>query len=228
MMKRFYKDVTLGQENTSFQVFLDGRPIRTPAQNTLLLPSRQLAEAIRQEWKNQGEKIKPDSMPMMTLACSAIDLVPTQRKAIVDELLQFAQMDTLLYQVSSPETLAEKQARLWPPLVQWCEQRWDVTFSVAKDTLAITQSKRCLEQLRQTLEAQENFALSGLACAVRAASSLIVGLALLEGRVTAEQAFEAGELEILHNREVWGDDPDLEKRLAATRADFDAAARFFS
>ena len=50
-MKRFYKDVTVGTAESGFAVLLDGRPVRTPGRNMLILPTERLAAAIGREWQ---------------------------------------------------------------------------------------------------------------------------------------------------------------------------------
>ena len=48
-MKRFYKEVTLDTLSEGFGVFLDGRPLRTPAKTVMSVPSKRLAEAVQEE-----------------------------------------------------------------------------------------------------------------------------------------------------------------------------------
>ena len=42
--KRFYREVTTGEAEGGIGVFLDGKPVRTPARNALVLPSGAAAE----------------------------------------------------------------------------------------------------------------------------------------------------------------------------------------
>ena len=45
-MKRFYKEVSIAPAEDGFAVLLDGKPVKTPGRNTLLLPTEALAERI--------------------------------------------------------------------------------------------------------------------------------------------------------------------------------------
>ena len=45
-MKRFYKEVSVAPVEGGFGVLLDGRPVKTPARNPLILPTEKLAAAI--------------------------------------------------------------------------------------------------------------------------------------------------------------------------------------
>jgi len=72
-MKRFYKEVSVSARDGGFAVLLDGRPVKTPAQNNLVLPIQALALAIAAEWREQGDEIIAASMPLLRLANTVID-----------------------------------------------------------------------------------------------------------------------------------------------------------
>ena len=48
-MKRFYKQVSIAPVEGGFGVLLDGKSVKTPARNTLVLPTEKLALAIAAE-----------------------------------------------------------------------------------------------------------------------------------------------------------------------------------
>ena len=79
-MKRFYKDVSVEKTPAGFRILLDGKPVKTPGRQDLLLPTRALADAIAGEWRGQGEEIEPAAMPMLRLANTALDGVATSRR----------------------------------------------------------------------------------------------------------------------------------------------------
>jgi chaperone required for assembly of F1-ATPase len=59
-----------------------------------------------------------------------------------------------------------------------------------------------------------------------ASGSLVLSLAVLEGRLSPEAAAEAAQLDELYQAERWGIDPEAEKRRIAQKADLVAARRF--
>ncbi|MGE5388689.1 MAG: ATP12 family protein, partial [Hyphomicrobiales bacterium] len=71
--KRFYKEATVGAADGGFSILLDGRPVNTPAKRRIVVPSRDLAEALAAEWAGQGEAIDPSTMPLTKLVNSALD-----------------------------------------------------------------------------------------------------------------------------------------------------------
>ena len=58
---------------TASRCTLDGKPVRTPARRPLAAPTRELAQAIADEWQAQTEVIDPANMPLTRLANSIID-----------------------------------------------------------------------------------------------------------------------------------------------------------
>ena len=118
-MKRFYKEVTLDTLSEGFGIFLDGRPLRTPAKTVMSVPSQGLAEAVREEWAEAGEEIKPDEMPFFSMAVTVLDRVTTQSKKLCDELCDYAGNDVLFYRAGAEDNaLDQQQNQLWTP---WCD-----------------------------------------------------------------------------------------------------------
>ena len=224
--KRFYKEARAVAAEDGFEVRLDGRVLRSPAGGRLALPSEALAAAIAGEWQAQGEKINPETMPIMSLASTAIDRVAIQRGEIVEEILRFAETDLLCHRAEAPDELVRRQAETWQPLLDWAAQDLGAPLTATTGILAVAQPPQSLAALRRAVEALDDLALTALSVAVAAAGSLVIGLALLRGRLDPEAAFDAAELDASYQIELWGEDPEATRRRAVCRADLFAAARF--
>lgn len=225
--KRFYEEVAVAAVDDGFTIRLDGREVRTPAKAPLVLPSAALAEAVAAEWAAQGERIAPATMPLMSLACTAIDRVAPNREAVVAALVDYAGSDLLCYRAERPEALADRQARLWQPLLDWAAGDLDAPLRVTAGLRHQPQPEDALAALGRAVAALDDLSLAAFDCATRAAGSLIVALALHRGRLVAETAFEAAELEASYQIELWGEDPEATRRRAAVLADLAAARRLF-
>ncbi len=64
LRKRFYKTAGVTQNGDLFEVTLDGKPVRTPSRRPLATPSRDLSQAIADEWQAQTDMIDPANMPL--------------------------------------------------------------------------------------------------------------------------------------------------------------------
>src|SRR4249919_3511046 len=83
--KRFYNDVAIKDEGGGVGVLLDGKPVRTPGKAPFVAPNKALAEAIGDEWRGQGARINPATMPLTRLANSVIDGVKGHEEAVIGD-----------------------------------------------------------------------------------------------------------------------------------------------
>ena len=231
-MKRVYQTVLAepapADLGAGFLVRLDGRPLRSPAKAVLLLPSEPLARAVAEEWDAQEAEIRPAEMPLTALATTAIDLVVPHRAQVIDELAAYAETDLVCYHAERPPALVARQKAAWLPLVDWAALTLDAPLKVTQGILPAAQPPEALAALRSAVAALDDHDLTALSSATKAAASLVIGLALSRGRLTAEQAFEAAELDESYQMELWGEDAEALERRAAILADLEAAERFMA
>jgi len=227
-MKRFYRDVTVSAQPGGFGVALDGKALRTPAKRALLLPTRALAEALAAEWAGQGGDIRPDTMKLMALASTALDLVADKRAAVADEAARYAGTDLLCYRAEAPESLVRREWALWQPLLDWAADRFDAPLRVTAGIVPIEQPADSLKALRFVLDGLDPLTLAALADLTAACGSLILALALWDGRLDAAGAYEAAVLDEDFQNERWGEDAEAMIRRHRLEADIQAGARFFA
>jgi chaperone required for assembly of F1-ATPase len=223
--RRFYREATAIQ-NEGWRIALDGKVVKTPARNSLILSTQALAEAIAAEWDAQDSKVRPHTMPLMQLASTAIDRVAPDRDRIIAETAGYAATDLVCYRAEEPAELVARQAASWDPLIDWLRERYDVALQVAPGVMVIPQSDQAMAALTRVVAAQDDLRLTALAVMTGSAGSLAIALAVLEGRIGPEAAADAAQLDELFQAERWGIDPEAEKRRAAQRGDLLAARRF--
>jgi len=225
-MKRFYKKAEAGAVEDGYSIFLDGRPIRTPAKAPLVLPNEAIASEIASEWDKQGEMVDPATMPVMRYAATAIDRVTPQRDAVIQEISAFGGTDLVCYRAAYPEHLIEKQARAWDPLLQWLEQTYSVTLKVTTGVGYIAQEDAALEALVAIIAQQDDLRLAAIHDLVSLTGSLVVALAIMQGQLDAEQAHEISELDEGHIIDEWGADDEQIKRRENNKISLEAAVKF--
>ncbi len=224
-MKRFYKTPTLSPSAGGYSVLLDGKPVNTPARRPLVVPARALGEAIAAEWNAQGQDIDPASMTLTGLANAAIDRVAPDPASFAAGLARYADNDLLCYRAASPADLAARQSREWDPLLAWARRRYDIDFAIATGVIHVSQPPLTLKRLSAAVAVLDPFRLAALSPLVTIGGSLVIALALLEGEIAPEAAFDAAHLDELWQAEKWGDDGEAIAARDARRADFAAAAR---
>jgi chaperone required for assembly of F1-ATPase len=197
-VSRFYKTVAVAEDGGRFVVHLDGKTVKTPHRAVLALPNRPLAEAIAAEWADQHEKIDPKSMPMTQLANTAIALVPEHRAKAAEQILAYGKSDLLCYRAEAPEELIRRQAARWDPLLDWAGERFGTRLAVGQGIGFVEQPAAALLALEKAVWRYDAFGLVGLHAAVALTGSLVLGLALSEGRLAAGAALELAQLD-----EIW-------------------------
>ncbi len=224
--RRFYQKVDVQQGPRGWAVRLDGKVLRSPGKLDLDLPTASLARAIAAEWDAQEKEVKPSSMPLMQLAATAIDRVAPERARIVAEVAGYAGTDLVCYRAEEPPALAEREAQVWDPLLDWIRRRFDVTLAVTSGIVPVAQPPATMEALAKVVDAYDDFRLAALANLVHASGSLVVGLAAAEGEITPEEAAHAAQLDELFQTERWGEDAEAVERRVGQLRDLVAARRF--
>src|SRR5260221_7712237 len=161
-MKRVYKQVTTCPAEGGWGIALDGRPVRTPGKNGLVVPSEALAAAIAAEWDAQQTEIRPATMPLTRLAATAIDRTAVQRDRVVAETAEYAGTDLLCYRADHPPALAARQHAEWQPLIDWATLRYDAPLAVTAGVIPTRQSSAALKAFAGAVAALGDFPMTAL------------------------------------------------------------------
>ena len=223
---RFYTDVSVVSQGQGFTVLLDGKPIRTPAGAELVLPTRALAEGIAEEWRTQGEKVRPETMILTKLANTAIDRIAVHRRTVIAQIVSYARSDVLCYRADRPDALVALQRRTWDPILDWARERYGAILICGAGIGFVEQQQESLDALERVLDDYDSFGLSGLQAAAGLLGSAVIALALAEGKLSAQEAFAAAELDENYQADQWGRDFEAEKRRANNLAELTAIDQF--
>lgn len=222
-MKRFYKDVSVAPQDGGFAVLLDGKPVKTPRGNGLILPTEKLASAIAAEWRGQGEKIIPTSMPLLRLANTVIDGVAANRDEVIGAVLRFGENDLICYRAHQPPDLHTRQKAAWDPLLDWVAQKHGARMQVAEGLTHVDQSAEALAALRGALGDFDAFTLGALHVIASITGSTVLALAVADGFLSGPQAFQLSRIDEIYQAEKWGEDAEAAKRAAALAHELDKA-----
>jgi chaperone required for assembly of F1-ATPase len=224
--KRFYKSVTVTDEDDGLVVRLDGRVVKSPAGVSAMLPTRDLADAVAAEWDGQGDEIDAGSMPLFSLAVTVLDRVTPQRATIVAELTAYGGNDLLCYHDADDPDLGARQIRDWTPWIEWARTALGAELVVAAGVMPVSQSPASLAALGRAVAAHDDWEIGMLYRATTLGGSLVLGLAMLRREMDAAQLFETAFLDELWQAERWGSDWEAEDRRAGIRDELEQADRF--
>jgi len=227
-MKRFYKEVSVAPSDGGFAVLLDGRSVKTPARNTLVLPTETLASAIAAEWRTQGDEVVATSMPLLRLANAVIDGVAVNRESVIDAILRFGENDLTCYRAHQPPDLVARQREGWDPLLAWARQKFGADMLVADGITHVDQTHETLSTLRGAMAGYGPFTLAGLHVVASIAGSLVLGLAVVEGEISGAHAFALSRIDETYQAEKWGEDAEAAKRATALAHELDKAVELIA
>lgn len=225
-MRRFWKEVSLEPSTFGHAVRLDGRPVKTPTRNELALPTRKLADAVVAEWEAVEKTVDPIKMPMTGFANAAIDRIGADRAGFATAIAAYGETDLFCYRATAGEPLAERQAAVWDPWLDWARGWYDVSFVIVEGIMHEPQPEATLEKLRTTVAARGTFELAAMAKLSHLSGSLIATLAVVERAGEAKAIWDAACLDELWQEELWGADHWAQKNRTDREAEFMAAVRF--
>lgn len=219
--RRFWKAADTRPQGDGWEVLLDGKPLRTPGKKPLILPSQALAGAIADEWNAQADVIDPNAMPLTRAANSAIEKVTPQLHDVASMLAEYGGTDLLSYRAESPEDLLRAQAEGWDPLIDWAATELRAPLRITHGVVPIEQDPAVLLKLQAEIALLDPYALTALHDLVMLPGSLILGLAVLRGRIDAETAWRLSRIDEEFQVSRWGRDDEAdqaaEARLIAMR-----------
>jgi chaperone required for assembly of F1-ATPase len=209
-MKRFWERADVDEDGAGYLIRLDGKPMRLPSGETLMIDRRPLAEAIAAEWRSipMGGVVTPNHLPLTQLAATAYVRIAPAPAETAASIAAYARSDLLCYRAEEPPDLASRQDGAWQPWLDWAAQRYDAMLVVTRGIGFVDQHPQALAALARAVAGQDAHGLAALGVMVPIMGSVVLGLAVLAGVLTADKAFRLSGLDEAFQEEHWGLDRD--------------------
>lgn len=202
------------EDENSYGVTLDGKFLKTPLGQPLMVPTHLLATAIAAEWNAQAPHINPTQMPLTTLVCTSLDQTSSQPLQYQQSALKFLPTDTICYYVDPMEDrqLYQKQQRAWDAVHRKVETTVGHAPAVAHGAEGILLARRGLphppalvDYARLYVESLDAWKLTILHTVASEAKSFWVAWYLLEhDPVSLSDIVELSRIEEEYQIENWG------------------------
>jgi chaperone required for assembly of F1-ATPase len=224
LRKRLYDKAASVATAGGHAVRLDGKPVRTPAGGVLAAPSAALGEALAAEWDAQPDAIDPTKMPLTRLANAIIDGVAERPAPVAAEVEKYLASDLVCYRAGTPRGLSERQARHWNPILDWAREALNADFALGEGVVHVAQPQATLAAARAAIPS-DPWRLGAVHAATTLTGSALIALALANGRLTVDEAWQAAHVDEDWNMEQWGRDETALERRAFRFAEAQAAAK---
>jgi chaperone required for assembly of F1-ATPase len=220
---RFYVSASVAATAEGHAVRLDDKPVLTPARHMLAAPVPALAAAIAAEWNAQKDVIDPAKMPLTRLANVIIDGVAPRPAPVAAEVAKYLATDLLFYRAPGPPALVERQRLHWDPVLSWAADALGAHFEPTIGLTHIAQPAEALKAAEAAIPG-DAWRLGAVHSITTLTGSALRALALAYGRLSAEEAWEAANVDEDWNMDQWGRDELAVERRAFRFAEMNAAA----
>jgi chaperone required for assembly of F1-ATPase len=230
-MKRFWDKASVEATAEGFRVLLDGRPVRLPGGAPLSVGPPALAAAVAAEWNAaggaKGGEMSQEDLPLTRLAGTAQEKLAADPAPMIEGLAKYGETDLLCFRAEDSR-LAAHEAAHWQPLLDWCAEALGAPLTVTTGIIAPEQPASSLAALRRAMAEEDPFGLVALGLLVPAYGSLVLGLAVLRGRLAAAEAFRLSHLGESFQEAFWGEDAEALARRARIAAEVTLAERLLA
>ena len=210
---RFYKDVTVGIDSMTkkYNLLLDGKTVKTPLGEPLQFASELIASAVSTEWKHQEEFVVPNTMPMSSMTMTYIDIdSKMDRQDKLAQFNRFLMTDTIRFpQEDRNSALSKEQAMAWEPVIGFFKSKYGIQISQSESGFGVPPGSdeeiKLVNEMILSENRYDGLRLTILETAAKYLKSGSVGIALLEGALNPERAFQAAYVEEIVQRREWGE-----------------------
>ena len=138
-----------------YEITLDSYALKSPAKRPFVVPTRQLALGIAEEWRRQEKRVDPNTMPLMSLAATAIDQ-PQHKNVVVENILSFLSTDPVLCRVEDDgKKLHDTQKRLLNPILEWINEELQMGLKTTDSIFGAKIAPEQHDKMRQFLQGAE-------------------------------------------------------------------------
>lgn len=215
-LKRFYKQAKLRDENAHYGIDLDGRPLKSPAGELILIESQMLVNAICDEWNNQQDIIDVSTMPLYGIFVTQIDKTASQRQDILQNLIPYIDGDLLFYHAPEPQGLRLVQEQLWGRILKDTESLCGIDLTITHDLGSIQQSPHYHDYIMDTVEGMNDAEFTVFHILTSVTGSVILSLLGTLGKLSEDEIIKTINAEEDYYIKLYHDElsPDqLQKRI---------------
>jgi len=226
-MKKFYQKAEARRGPGGYTVQLDGKNVKTPLLHPLVLQDMALAEAVAAEWRAQGDTIDAHSMPVTQMVNTMIDKAGgPERPEMETGVVKYAMSDLVCYFAPRPQDLVKFQEKEWLPLLAWLFDTHGIKLLKVTGIQYLDQPEESLRAFRELVAGMDAADFTVLQAVTAISGSAVISLAVVQGRLDAEEAWRASCVDEIYQLEKWGEDLLARKKLERVRRELQSIVMF--
>lgn len=137
--------------------------------------------------------------------------IAKNREAVIERLVEFSLTDMLLFWGQEKDLIA-RQEKFWGPILEWAKDEFKAKFVTTNGLDVPEENRQAGYRMKEFLESLSDKELTAFYAAALDMKSVLLAAALVKGRITAQEAFDAAFLDELWQAENWGNDEEADKK----------------
>lgn len=193
---RFYDRAEVAEVEDGWTFVLDGRHVMSEAGNDIIFPSRGVAELVAAEWDYQRDFIRPVTMPLMKLCSTASEQIPVDKLEMLHSFKGTLENDVVAQRNRDNPTIVRLQNKFYNPILLWMEEMWGDRLRLTEWVASRDQPFDLILDVLDHVALMDDWRFAMLDTLTTQTSSVMLPLAIVEGRMDLETALQASRIEV--------------------------------
>lgn len=197
------KEIVLLEEDNKIFLTFNGNESKTKNQKNIIIPNVYIKELILDELSEKNSQNIKISMINILLKYSSNS--QDSNKFILPELLKYLETDLLFYRVNSPNSLANKQKKIWDNALDEFNNIFNTHWKTTSNLNPIKQNNEDITLVEDYLASLDDFMLFIMFELIKISGSCILTILVVLNKIELEQLWYTIYVDELFNNEIYRD-----------------------
>jgi len=191
------------QKDNKIYLTINGSEYITKDRKNLIIPNVYTKEVILNEIS--GKYNHKTNISMINLLLKYSTWKEDDEKSIISEILKYLETDLLFYRVNSPESLANKQKKIWDNALEKFDNIFNTNWKTTSNLCPIQQNQENIALVEEYLVGLNNFQLFIMFELVKISGSCILTILVSLQKIKLVELWSTIYVDELFNNEIYQD-----------------------
>lgn len=197
------KKVGFIDKDNKIYLTINGSEYITKDRKNLIIPNVYTKELILNEIS--GKYNHKTNISMINLLLKYSTWKEDDEKSIISEILKYLETDLLFYRVNSPESLANKQKKIWDNALEKFDNIFNTNWKTTSNLCPIQQNQENIALVEEYLVGLNNFKLFIMFELVKISGSCILTILVSLQKIKLVELWSTIYVDELFNNEIYQD-----------------------
>jgi len=191
------------EKDNKIYLTINGSEYITKDRKNLIIPNVYTKEVILNEIS--GKYNHKTNISMINLLLKYSTWKEDDKKSIISEILKYLETDLLFYRVNSPESLANKQKKIWDNALEKFDNIFNTNWKTTSNLCPIQQNQENIALVEEYLVGLNNFQLFIMFELVKISGSCILTILVSLQKIKLVELWSTIYVDELFNNEIYQD-----------------------